>query len=198
MADDLKDIEAIWDKLSKIFNNWAGIRPRKSWFTTGYSERAGYKRLRILENGREAVKFYDITKDLNMRELRYLLKRAELNFEQAYSAGRINNVISGTAVIGMVVLFNQIFPGTIAKHLFEPLMSNLHRPAAIFVILCYLSALLFFIGNLSYSFGGTAQARDLKHLLELSLARRDFHDGKRNSEDTDKENILKDSYLTNI
>ena len=68
MADDLKDIEAIWDKLSKIFNNWAGIRPRKSWFTTGYSERAGYKRLRILENGREAVKFYDITKDLNMRE----------------------------------------------------------------------------------------------------------------------------------
>jgi len=120
MGDDLKQLEAIWDKLAKVFNNWAGIRPRKNWLITGLSERAGYKRLRVLEDGKEAAKFFDITKDLNRRELRYLLKRAELNFEQAYSAGRIATVINSTAIIGIVVLFNQIFPGAIAKYLFEP------------------------------------------------------------------------------
>jgi len=113
MGDNLKELEATWDKLAKIFNNWAGIRPRKNWVTTGLTERAGHNRLRVLEDGKEAEKFYVLTKDLNDRDLRYLLKRAELNFEQAYSAARLSTVLNGTILIGFLVLFNQMVSGVI-------------------------------------------------------------------------------------
>ena len=200
MGDDIKQLEATWDTLAKIFNNWAGIRPRKHWFTKGISERAGYNRLRMLEDGKQAAKFYDATKDLKTRELRYLLKRAELNFEQAYSAGRITTVLNATVMIGIVVLLNQIFPGELGKFFIE-VISSVNSSNAIYAIaslLCFLIGIVSLITVLSYSYGGTAQARDLKHLLELSLARREYYDGKRHNEDTDKENILRDSHILDI
>ena len=204
MGDDLKQLEATWDELAKIFNNWEGIRPRISWLTTGLSERAGYKRLRVLEDGKQAAKFYDITKDLKTRQLRYLLKRAELNFEQAYNAGRISMVINGSAVIGFVVILNQIFPGAI-QSFFKFLFLSLNNPTSTLDVIgsvislsSFLMGIITLIVVLSYSYGGTAQARDLKHLLELSLARREYYEGKRHHEDSGSENILKESFLTDI
>jgi len=200
MNDEIKKLEASWDELAKIFNNWAGIRPRKSWFTAGVSERTGYKRVRVLESGKQAAKFYDITKDLTERELRYILKRAELNLEQAYSAGRITTVLNATVIIGVIVLFNQIFPGEIGKFFKEMIASFDSSDAflGVTLLLGLLMGLAIMIIILSYSYGGTAQARDLKHLIELSLARREYYDGKRHNMDNDSEGILKESYLTDI
>jgi len=103
-------------------------------------------------------------------------------------------------MIGIIVLFNQIFPGELAK-LFVDIVASFNTSNAIFGImslLCFLIGVITMIVVLSYSYGGTAQARDLKHLIELSLARREYHDGKRHYGDTDKEDILRDSYLTDI
>jgi len=77
-------------------------------------------------------------------------------------------------------------------------MSSLNTPAALLLLLFYSIGIFIIIFVLSYSFGGTAQARDLKHLLELSLARREYYDGKRHDENNDNKNFLKDSYLTDI
>jgi len=69
------------------------------------------------------------------------------------------------------------------------------------IVLCVvIGVLIMIIVILSYSYGGTAQARDLKHLLELSLARREYYDGKRHHGDTDTEpgDILRESYITDI
>ena len=197
MGDDIKQLEATWDTLAKIFNNWAGIRPRKHWFSKGISERTGYKRLRLLEEGPEAVKFYEITKNLKERELRYLLKRAELNFEQAHHASRLNTVLNVTIMMGALVLFNQLFPGIISNY-FKELFSSGKPVLIVVMFLSMLPALIIIPLAISYGHGGTAQARDLKHLLELSLARREYYHGKRHNEDTDKENILRDSHILDI
>jgi len=153
-----------------------------------------------LESGKQAAKFYDITKDLTERELRYILKCAELNLEQAYSAGRITTVLNATVIIGVIVLFNQIFPGVIGKFFKEMIASFDSSDAflGVTLLLGLLMGLAIMIIISSYSYGGTAQARDLKHLIELSLARREYYDGKRHNMDNDSEGILKESYLTDI
>lgn len=199
MKDDIKELEATWDRLAKVFNNWAGIRPRKSWFKTGLTERAGFRRVRILEDGKEAAKFFDLTKDCTERELRYLLKRAEINFEQAHAASRVNTVLNGTVLIGFIVLFNQIFPGLIAETIKRLFQVSFGFDLAVSLAIM-LSGLLMIIIILSYSHGGTAQARDLKHLLELSLARREFHGGKRHNKDgmTEPPDVLRESFITDI
>jgi len=196
-AKPTENIEAIWDQLAKEFRNWNGVKPRASWIKTGLSERAGYNRLRILEGGRQAKLYFSLTKDLAGRELNYLHRRAEVNLEQAVVAARLATILNLTVFIGALVIFNQLFPGLIAKYALGMMQGG---DAAAVIISIFTIALFFatVIGVLSYSHGGTAQARDLKHLLELSLARRALRgsDGKEDENaglDTDlRENFISD------
>lgn len=192
-------VEAIWDKLAKEFRNWNGVKPRWSWVRTGLSERAGYKRLRILEGGEQAKVYFSLTKTLSGRELSYLHKRSLANFEQAQAAARSATIMNLTIFIGALVIFNQIFPGMIAKVALTLMQSNDSLGVWLAVITTAMF-LIMVIGVLSYSYGGTAQARDLKHLLELSLARRALKDDNvsASSDDGGIGSDLRENFITDI
>ena len=196
MPETTQNLEVIWDELAKTFNNWAGVKPNISWVKFGVSERAGAKRLRVLENGKSAKTLYELTKNLTQRDLRYLHKRAEVNFEQAQAAGRVGTILNGTLLVGAVVLLNQIFPGAIAEVLKLTFLSP-WGAYKIYMLITSFLAVLMSVTVLSYSYGGAAKARDLKHLLELSLARREFYEGRRGDEGEDK-NILRESLLSEL
>jgi len=192
-----ENIEKVWDNLAKEFRNWNGVKPRKSWAQTGLSERAGYNRLRILEGGKQAKIYFSLTKDMSRKELNYLHARASANLEQAQGAGRIATILNLTIFIGAIVIFNQIFPGLIAKTALGLFRSD----DGIGVMLAIITTSLFFltvIGVLSYSHGGTSQARDLKHLLELSLARRDLKKQESQSEAANISTDLRENFISDI
>lgn len=175
--------EQIWDQLTPIFSNWRGVRPRKHWLNTGLSERVGAKRVRLLEGGESGRKYFDLTKNCSVEDLEYLYVRARVNFEQVTSAARLAIISNVTSVIGAFVLVNQIFPGKIAEQL-ETLASS--EPTQIAITIAISMSLVFCISLIIILFvvGGVGQARDLKHLLELGLARR-----KVETEGNDKDGI---------
>lgn len=166
-----QDIEAIWNKLASIYSNKRGLRPQRSWFNTGMSARTTANRLRLLEGGPAAKLFFEHTKNCDRAALQYLRVRAKVNQEQAATAARINTVMNVTILIGFVVLTNQLFPGLIQRH-FSQLLAEQSVPNVIIGVILpvFIVCLAGFIAG--YSYAGVTQARDLVHMLELSLARR--------------------------
>jgi len=179
MGIDLKKLEETWDALAHQFRNWRGVRPRKSWFVSGLTERAAPTRLRLLEGGPDGKRFFELTKSLDTRDLCYLLVRAEINYEQAQAAARISIILNVTVIIGFIVLINQVFPGRIGSLFVELTLSE---------ILFWLNMLIIILSVMiavsSYVYGGAAMARDLKNLLELALARRDFKSTRNATDET--------------
>ncbi|WP_026942449.1 hypothetical protein [Hellea balneolensis] len=198
MAEQDYNIEDIWDQLAKEFRNWNGVKPRRQWFKTGLSERSGYNRLRILEGGKQAKRYFSLTKNLSRKDLSYLYRRAEVNYEQAVAAARVATILNLTILVGALMLFNQIFPGLIAKYAtaFFQTGNGYDLLFGLFIALLFFGVIT---GVLSYSHGGTTQARDLKHLLDLSLARRDLGERKLTAEDSaDVGADLRENYISDI
>ena len=193
-----QDVEKIWNKLAKVFRNWNGMKPRWAWFKTGLSERASCNRVRILEGGEQAKTYFSLTKSLSAQQLNYLQVRAQVNLEQAQAAARWATILNLTIFMGVLLIFNQLFPGLIAQKVSELLQSGDIGLIAL-VVATVIWILLTIIIVLSYSQGGTSQARDLKHLLELSLARRALRASQSNSEDAaDIRSDLRENFITDI
>lgn len=166
-------IETVWDKLARVFSNKSALRLRKAWFQTGVAERTAAKRLRLLEGGREGKTYFKITQELSLRDLRYLYARAVVNVELAQNAARVNIVLNVSTVIGFVVLLNQMFPGLFQDYYRYAVAETNPIDQALSLLLPLLIAVVS-LSVLIYSQAGVAAARDLKHLLQLSLARRDY------------------------
>lgn len=162
-------VDIIWDQLAKRFNNLSGMKPNKSWFKTGMSERTGYKRVRILETGAQAQLFASLTDGLRLPELSYLRCRAIVNLEQAQAAARSATIFNATLIIGIVVVFNQIFPGAIGQ-MIQGVINTGSMFEMISGVLIFVCALIIATSVTGYSHAGVVQARDLKHLLDLTLA----------------------------
>lgn len=190
-------IETVWDKLTRVFSNKSALRLRRAWFQSGVAERTAAKRLRLLEGGREGKAYFKITQDLSPRDLRYLYARAVVNVELAQNAARVNIVLNVTAIIGFVVLTNQMFPGLFQDYFRDALAETNPIDKALSLLIPLLIAVVS-LSILIYSQAGVAAARDLKHLIQLSLARRDYdvaedeNNVPSNSVDDLRENFISD------
>lgn len=171
MSENIKAIETIWDQLTARFSNLNGLKPSTSWFKSGMSERVGHKRVRLLEGRSQARFVSNKLRDLSLDDINYLSTRSIVNLEQAQSAARTTTVLNTTIVIGAIVIFNQIFPGMISDVIKETL-SNDNLLDVVLNILISICSIALMIGVTAFSHAGAAQARDLKHLLDLELGRR--------------------------
>lgn len=192
-----KTVEHTWDSLADQFHNFRGVSPRWSWLKNGLSERADRRRVKLLEAGREGRGFQSIVKKCTLHEIQYLLRRSEVNLEQAQAAARVIVVTNVTIFIGFFVLVNQFFPGFLKDILESAERNELFSYIGLFIGLICLTTLI-----VSYAHGGVAQARDLKHLLQLEIAKRNFNMGQIASngsyEDTTIESDLRNNFLSDI
>ncbi len=178
MRDKNQSIEQIWDELASVFSNWRGVRPRRHWFTTGFSERLGPARMRRLEGGEDGRRFFQMIENCSVNELEYLHRRAVINFEQVSAAARLAIIMNITSVIAMFVLINQLFPGSIGGMIASAFTGNDAAFAGGLIAFIFVSLFI-----LTYCLGGINMARDLKHLLELALARRKISPTDKSYED---------------
>lgn len=153
--------ETLWPEIAKAFSNRAFMRVSPSWLS-GLADRAGASRLERLQATRPAKTLKRLIAGLDRQQLQRLLVHSEINQEQAASALRLTLIANISIPVGFLVLFNQFIPGSI-----QGFIATLPALTVVGLLVTVLSLL---VGVLWFSYAGVAAARDLNHLLRLSLA----------------------------
>ncbi|MEM8772890.1 MAG: hypothetical protein AAGD92_14680 [Pseudomonadota bacterium] len=159
----LSSVDKAWDEISVHFRNSAALVPSGFWFS-GLSERTAGNRLAILRGKQRAKAASRILGALTSAELREFQTLAFVNFEQASASLRVNIVTSISIPVGLLVIFNQVFPGELAA-LFE-------GPTSFPAWAPIIAALLWLLLNMCFGYAGVHQARDLYHLTLIEAAQR--------------------------
>lgn len=135
------------------------MRVSPSWLS-GLGSRAGASRLDRLQATSPAKKLKTLIDGLDRTQLQRLLVYSEVNHDQALSALRLTLVANISIPVGMLVLFNQFLPGSIQTFVAT-------QPT---ILLPVMIALAIVVSILWFAYAGVDAARDLNHLLRLSLA----------------------------
>ncbi|MEQ9504998.1 MAG: hypothetical protein RLO80_01920 [Hyphomonas sp.] len=162
MSDPAKPAaETLWPEIAKVFSNRAFMRVSPSWLS-GLGSRAGASRLDRLQATGPAKKLKTLINGLDKPQLQRLLVYSEVNHDQALSALRLTLVANISIPVGMLVLFNQFLPGNIQAFVATMPTGTILLPVVI--------ALAIVVSILWFAYAGVDAARDLNHLLRLSLA----------------------------
>lgn len=153
--------DPLWPEIAKAFSNRAFMRASPSWLS-GLADRAGASRLERMQATRPAKTLKRLIAGLDRTQLQRLLVQSEINQEQAASALRLTLVANISFPVGFLVLFNQFQPGSI--------QTFIESMPALAIILPLATALFLLVGVLWFAYAGVDAARDLNHLLRLSLA----------------------------
>lgn len=153
--------ETLWPEIARAFSNRAFMRASPSWLS-GLADRAGASRLQRLQATRPAKALKRLISGLDPVQLQRLLVYSEVNQEQATSALRLTLIANISIPVGLLVLFNQVLPGSI-----QAFVATLPEIAIVAPLVAVISLL---VGVLWFAYAGVDAARDLNHLLRLKLA----------------------------
>ncbi len=156
-------VDRAWDEAAAHFKNIAAMIPSSFW-VSGLSERTGANRLALLREKTRAQALKVVLDRLSPTELRQFQTLAFVNFEQASASLRINVISSISLPVGLLVFFNQIFPGELA--------ALLEGATAVSAWIGLSTALAGLILNMWFCYAGVHQARDLYHLTLIESAAR--------------------------
>ncbi|RIJ25817.1 hypothetical protein D1224_01470 [Henriciella barbarensis] len=155
--------DQLWRDTMRVFSNFRGMRPRKSWLS-GLSVGTGPKRLERLTNSKGAAQLMPKLEALSDRELSVFRTFGRINLEQAEAAMRLSLIANITIPVGFLVILNQLFPGPV-QNVFEysgpeAMLGGIGLVAVILLMLIW------------YSYAGVFQARDISHLAAIAAAKR--------------------------
>ena len=153
----------LWREAMRLFSNFRGMRPRRSWMS-GLSVGTGPKRLERLTSSKAAAQLMPKLETLSDRELVIFRTYARINLEQAEAAMRLSLIANITIPVGFLVILNQFFPGTV-QELFdytgvEAMLGGIAAAAVVLLMLIW------------YSYAGVFQARDISHLAAIAAGKR--------------------------
>lgn len=156
-------VDEAWELATGLFANIKAMRPRLGWLT-GVSMDTGADRIQRLLRQPRAAALRNILEKLDEDSLRRFLQRTEINLERAAAAMRLNLVVNISVPVGVVVLFNQLFPALVASF-----VDDYGIGAFINFVICLLLLVML---SIWYSYCCVTQARDLAHLTRLYCGRR--------------------------
>lgn len=169
----------LWREAMRLFSNFRGMRPRRSWMS-GLSVGTGPKRLERLTASKGAAQLMPKLERLSDRELSIFRTFARINLEQAEAAMRLSLIANITIPVGFLVILNQFFPGTVLE------LVEYAGPEAMLVGVGLAAGLLLIL--IWYSYAGVFQARDISHLAAIAAAKRGAgasdQEGSGNSDET--------------
>ncbi|QYJ01131.1 hypothetical protein KUV46_01755 [Thalassovita mediterranea] len=162
-AGGLMTAGELWREAMRLFSNFRGMRPRRSWMS-GLSVGTGPKRLERLTGSKGAAQLMPKLERLSDRELVIFRTYARINLEQAEAAMRLSLIANITIPVGFLVILNQFFPGTVLE------LVEYAGPEAMLVGVGLAAGLLLIL--IWYSYAGVFQARDISHLAAIAAAKR--------------------------
>ena len=152
-------VERVWRDAVRLYSNARGMRPQATWFS-GVASRTSPRRVEALRRSSAARRLEALIVPLNSAAPRRLEALAAVNVEQASAALRLTLIANISLPVGSVLLFNQLFPGTVTT------LIESSSPSSVILALSMMAALM--LAALWYSYSGVRQARDLLHLILIA------------------------------
>ncbi len=169
-----------WQHIAELFKASSAMRPSQAWFN-GVSTRLDFKRVEKMQSTKRAKALKAYLGGLSNQRIKTLRTYAAINQEQTLAAFRVTLLGNVSVPILLLTFANQITDGGITA-IFKRLHEN--DPMFFYALLGGTMGAVAAIALIAiYALANLNQARDVRHLLDLTAAERGIYFGLEDMDD---------------